>query len=219
MRKNQIITAVLYVGLCLPSINFASETTGIWEPIPSMRNTGRKALEVLRDKYSILVRAEAGDFLTKLGLFAKQVKIAQSEAKVTIVSDDRNKLSLPIAIEDDLVQKARRRMKKSRGTRAFLSGGFLTIEYRGRHSIVTSTFACVPKERLLCQAVTIRDLGNRQPLILKHVLQPSQNKDRLPNPWKEPPSILPPPHKRKTNGFARGVQELINIGQMAVPFL
>ena len=184
-----------------------------------MRQNGRKALQALRDRYSILVRAEVSDFLTRLGLFARQVKIAQTDVSVTIVSDDRSKLTLPISLENNSLAEARRRLKKAKGTRAFLADGFLTIEHRGRHSIVTSTFACVPKERLLCQAVTIHELGNRKPTVLKHVLQPSQSKERLPNPWKEPPSILPPPNKRKTNGFARGVQELINIGSMAVPFL
>ncbi len=198
---------------------WAANTTGIWEPLPSMRSNGRRALESLRDNYPLLVRAEAGDFLTRLGLFARQIKIAHSEAKVTIVSDDRKKFSVVVRPKAYDAAQVRRKLKNRIGRQAYIKDGYLTIEQRGRHSKVTSIYALVPKERLLCQAVTIQDLGNRRKMVLKHVLQPSQSKERLPNPWKEPPSILPPVHKRRSNGFQRGVQQLLSIGQMAVPFL
>mgnify|MGYP006287004797 CR=1 FL=1 len=125
-----------------------NSATGYWKPIAPMRANGRKLLKKMRDSYPMAVRAEVGEGLAKLGLFAREIKIAQTDERLTLVADDRQRLSLAISKkEPSLVGSARSRMKRRKRQRAYLREGMLTVELSGKHSRVLSTFAKVPDRK------------------------------------------------------------------------
>ena len=198
-----------------------NDVTGLWRN----SRTGCRRLHDTMDRILSEIPARAAMELDHLlgasCLFARRVSIAQLDESLTIIGDDRRSFFVPISAERNPLSEARSRLRRRPGKRAYFHDGFLVVEQRGRFVTVRSTFAKVSKGPLLCRAVTVRIPGcnGERPFVIRQVLSPAENRERLPNPWKEPPSILPPPSKRRVNPIKRGIQDLVNLGRMAVPFL
>lgn len=227
MNDTILKRAASWVGLSLltvvacqaaPAVN---NITGLWQTLRNERRALHKTMGALLAELPTSTATEVDSFLGKSCFFARKVNIAHCEDSVTIIGDNRRRFSVPIVSEDETRGRDGRRLAGRVGSRAAIRRGYLVVEQRGRHTLVSSTFARVPEGTLLCRAVTVQllDGSSEKPYVLKQVLRPAENDARLPNPWKEPPSILPPVEKRQRNAFQKGVQGLVNIGKMAVPFL
>jgi len=219
VRAALLLLLVLSIGGSqLPAAQTDGESvdaTGLWEAVPASRQAMVEAGEQMRGRCIEAVLAEVRDCLNRLGLFAAQVKIAQTDDGVTIVGGRNAHLTVALGRPTALVGEA----AAQPGRRAFVLSGALHVEQRGHLATVSAVYARVPDSPFLVQAVKVDPRDGERPLVIKQVLQPSQNRERLPNPWKEPPSILPPPEKRRGSVLQRGAQQLMGLTSALVPFL
>ena len=195
-----------WAGVLAAKVN---DATGYW-------HCGRKALKRIGRRLDVFLSdkspgeaAEVERLLVRSGLFASRLMIAQREDSVTLVSDGRHRLELSLG-----GHVSRRRC------RAYIHDGFLVVEQLGEHVVVRSTFARIDGAPMLCRAVKLSVPHDRSAAacVIKQVLVPADNEARLPRPWKEPPSILPPPSRRRASFLEKGVQGLVNVGKLALPF-
>jgi len=216
------ISIVVALGILFPNVVFASlpiaNASGVWASMQPTRAALLQDLASMQESCSVQAYSEASIVLTKLGLFSKHLTLAQSERSVSLMPHGQKRFSIPI--HSKLQHNARLSAQRSQGLTAYVKNGFLTIEQKGQHSLVSATFAPTDGGKALCQAVVVRARGTMRPLVIKNVFFRAQPKnDRLPNPWQEPPSILPPPNKRGGNFFERGAKHLFRAASMLAPFL
>jgi hypothetical protein len=210
------IFLILFSVSMAQAVTMENDVTGFWEPAEGFANRGNLIVSNISESWTgvgneAVTQVELSTFLRRVGLFARKLKIAQTDENLSIISDDRSRFNSVIS-EASLT-----------GSYATLVNGYPSIVQRGRNCILKSTYARVPGKPYLCQALEIKSTHSGQTLVVKNILKATQATDLLPNEWQEPPSIITEEDRAEEHSPLKGIQSigrtLFSLGSFAATFL